>query len=741
MATIHSTIRITDGMTPAFRAMTRSMGIVINTFESLQRASGNTIDTASLQTAREELARVDAAVDAVEQEIRQANRQQQNFTNNIKKSESAADSLVDKVKSFVGAYLGIQAVGQIVNLSDEMSQTQAKLSMINDGTQTNEELQEKIFQAAQNSRNAYQQTADMVARIGMNAKDSFKSNDELISFTETLNKKFIIAGASQEEISSATLQLTQALGSGVLRGEELNAVFEAAPNIIHTIADYLGVNISKIREMAEEGELTADVVKAAMLSSIDETNAQFDKMPKTWAQTWTMFKNEAIWAFDPLLEKINDVANSGALQAMIDATVSGLYILADVTMWVIDMVGNVGEFIADNWWIIGPVIMAVVGSMAAYYAVLGSVKAAQIAFNVVQKISAGLAWLYSAALKAQTLGFRGTITATATQIGMQMGLNGALATTVGLIAMLMIAVVIAVAAIYLGVWALNEFAGTSISATGVVAGVFFALGQFLYNVVAYAWNHFAALAEFFVNVWNHPIYAVKKLFASLVTNVIDMLISLTSGFDEAATNLANMFIDAANMAIEGINWLLDAIDAIPFVDVGRVGKLEHTTSITNTMEGWKKGINDWVGEEPSDYWTAPKMEMGSIGGAFDAGYEWGSNFEANVGDILGGKEDIGSDIKGALDSAGLGDIAGNGKDTAGNTAKMAKEMTASSEDLKYLRDLAEQEVINRFTTAEIKVDMTNNNNINSEMDLDGIVDKLAEKVEEQMIVSAEGTHI
>ena len=734
MASIQTIINIQDRMTPAFTSMNRAMNIVINSFEKLQLQSGNAVDTSAFQTAREELAKMEVTMDGVEQQIRQAANQQQNFNDKVNKGGSATDGLIKKAKGLVAAYMGFQTVGKIVNISDQMALTESKLSMINDGLQTNQELQQMIFQSAQDARAPYAATADVIAKMGNNAKDAFDSNKELIAFAETLNKKFIIAGATQEEMSSATLQLTQALGSGVLRGEELNAVFESAPNVIQSIADYMDEPIGKIRELASDGQITADIVKNAMLSSIDETNKQFDKMPKTWGQTWTTFKNDALMAFQPVLQQINALANNEGFNSFVNSVTQGMYFLGDVAAKTINLMAQGANFIGDNWDIIGPIIKGVgiafgiaASAVALYYTALGVMK-------VIQLISLGILWLQVTALSIQEKGIWGVVSATIAQKAAQWGVNTAV--------LAFVAIFIAViAAIYLGVWAMNTFAGTSISATGIVAGAFAVLGQFLFNMFAFLWSIFASVAEFFVNVWNHPIYAVKRLFGNLVNNVLDMAISFTEGWDSAATSLANMFINAVNIAIGALNGLIELLNKIPGVEIGTVGKIETVGSVTGSLKNMKKGINNWVGDEPEDYWTAPKMEMGSLGEAWSAGYAWGEGIEKGISNLFGGNKGNASDnITDALNAAGLGDMASDGKDTAGNTAKMAKELTATSEDLKYLRDIAEQETINRFTTAEIKIDMTNHNNINSDMDIDGVVNKLTEKVEEELLSTAEGVH-
>lgn len=224
----------------------------------------------------------------------------------------------------------------MVALSDSMTQTTARLNMINDGLQTTEELQDKIFASAQRSRTEYLATADIVAKLGQKAGDAFSSNDETIAFAENLNKMFVIAGASQMEMESASLQLTQALGSGVLCGEELNAVFEAAPNVIQSIADYLDVPVGQIKNMASEGQITADIVKNALLGATDEINAQFESMPMTWGQVWTGICNELVYASQPIFDFIS--------------------------------------LLAQNWEILEPIVIGAAVALGSYVAVLGGLQ-------------------------------------------------------------------------------------------------------------------------------------------------------------------------------------------------------------------------------------------------------------------------------------------------------------------------------------------------------------------------------
>lgn len=269
--------------------------------------------------------RLEAQLIKIANNTSKAAREQENHNQKVKETNNSAGNLLTTVKKVVAAAAAFKMGKDVLNLSDEMTQTTARINLMNKGFQkssgggsqegdnTNslketERIQEAIFRSAQRTRTSYLATADVVAKMGQRAGDAFSGSDEVVAFVENLNKQFVIAGASQQEISSASLQLTQALGSGVLRGEELNAVFEAAPNVIQTIADYLNVPIGKIREMASDGEITADIVKNAMLAATDKINEDFKSMPMTYQQVWTAISNSILQAFQPVIQAIGEGA-------------------------------------------------------------------------------------------------------------------------------------------------------------------------------------------------------------------------------------------------------------------------------------------------------------------------------------------------------------------------------------------------------------------------------------------------
>mgnify|MGYP000783775023 CR=1 FL=1 len=231
----------------------------------------------------------------------------------VEKSASGAGNALGglgrKLAGLVSIAAAAAGVKSILNLSDEMASIKARTDLMNDGLQTTGELQDAIFQSAQRARGEYQGTADAVAKMGILAKDAFSSNDETVAFMEQVNKQFAISGTSAEGRSAAMLQLTQAMGSGTLRGEELNSVLEQAPTIVQTIAKSLGVSTGELRNMAAEGKITSSVVKKSLLAAADETNEKFESMPMTFSQTLASAKNIAVYGSQDIMQSINDVIN------------------------------------------------------------------------------------------------------------------------------------------------------------------------------------------------------------------------------------------------------------------------------------------------------------------------------------------------------------------------------------------------------------------------------------------------
>lgn len=654
MASISTQINIVDRMSSPLYNVTSAVEQVISSLQGVDGAINQGFDSSVIDNARRSVDQANQELNEMNERIRANEQAQDRFNREVQQGSSQMDSMMNGVIGMVTAYAGFQGAKKIFELSDTMTQTTARLNLMNDGLQTTDELQDKIFASAQRARSDYMATADIVAKLGQRAGDAFVSNNETIQFAENLSKQFIIAGASQMEMQSASLQLTQALGSGVLRGEELNAVFESAPNVIQTIADYLGVPIGQIRNMASEGQITADIVKNAMLGATDKINAQFESIPMTWGQVWTGVMNELVYATQPLLDVIS--------------------------------------FLAQNWEVLEPIVIGVATAIGLYTAAL--------------LIHKGMAAASAIASTLQAIGMGSVTLATFGATAAQYGFNAALLACP--ITWILLVIIAVIAAIYAVIAAINKVTGTTLSATGIIAGAFATAFAFIGNIFIALWNLvvdvfvliynlIAEVANFIGNVFTDPIGAVCRLFFGLADTVLGILQALAS-----------------------------AIDAI------------FGSNLAGSVQGWRDSLGGWVddtfgkGEEIMAKMNADDMKLGRFeyGAAYDAGYKFGEGVDESVGGKFGGD----------LGDYGQSDLMSGVNDIVNNTGSVADSVSGTQEDLKYLRDIAETEAINRFTTAEIKIEQTNHNTISSNMDIDGVVNDLTVGVNEAMEKAAEGVH-
>lgn len=381
MATIRTAIQIQDRLSQPMRAMHNAVSMMVNQMEVMHAASGNMMDTSSIEIARRELARAADTFNQIEDEIRNSDNAQQDFNNSINNGTTTADGLLSTIMAIAAAYLSFQSAKNIIGLSDEMINTQARLELMN-GTyhknaeaagsinsmlMTTSELQDMIYASAQRTFTSYQSTADMVGKLGMQASKAFNNTSEIIAFAEQINKTFAIAGTSTEGINSVMLQLTQAMAAGKLQGEELNAVLDNAQPIVANIQRYLeeamNIDASNIKKLASEGVITADIIKKAMFYAAEETNASFNKMPTTWSGIWTVMTDRALRAFTPILQKINDVANSDRIKQMMDNSIVAFENLAVAATFAMDIMISGGSFVYDNWSMIEPAIWSVIAAL------------------------------------------------------------------------------------------------------------------------------------------------------------------------------------------------------------------------------------------------------------------------------------------------------------------------------------------------------------------------------------------
>lgn len=676
MATIRSQMVLNDQVTGVLKNITRALDITLHSFEQMQDASANAVDVRLLNQARAGLGEVNLAVREMEENYRRAAQQEQQVTRNIRQStqaeqqlnasirggNDALDDMVGRAKNLaatIGASVGLK---KLIELSDQMTSTTARLNFIVDDGGSVKALETKIMASAQRSRAAYLDTASAIASMGANAGAAFTSNDELIAFMEQVNKQFVIGGASAQGQAAAMLQLTQAMAAGALRGEELNSILENAPGIARAIEQYMGIAEGSIKSYAEKGAVSATVVKNALLSIADETNAKFNGMAMTWGQVWTQMGNIALKVTQPLLTAINWLANN--------LSVIGPILLGLGTAFLVFQV-------AAHWTQIAAV------ATAAYHAVVNLLS---IGFGVLTG--------NTAAASAAVFTFNSAL----------------LASPITWIIML-IAVVIGL--LYGVVAIINKVTGSSISATGLICGAIAVAGAFIGNTVIgllnaliqYIWAIFVApflgIVEWILNVCNGGFNSFGDAVANLIGQIIGWFLNLGK--------VVTTIIDA----IFGTNW---------------TAGLE---SLQSSVTAWGKNENAITLDK-----NAPTIDYRfEYGDAWAAGNDFGKGIDAKIGGMFntGGLGDSsGFDLSSIADNTGL---------TADNTGKTADALAVTEEQLEYLRDIAERDAINRFTTAEVKIDMTGmTNRIDGSADLDGVISQLTEGFTEALVTAAEGVH-
>ena len=728
MATIQSQMVLNDQVTGVLKNITRALDITLHSFEQMQDASANAVDVRLLNQARASLGEVNLAVREMEGNYRRAAQQEQQVTRNIRQStqaeqqlnasirggNDALDDMVGKAKNLaatIGASVGLK---KLIELSDQMTSTTARLNFIVDDGGSVEALEAKIMASAQRSRAAYLDTASAIASMGANAGAAFTSNDELIAFMEQVNKQFVIGGASAQGQAAAMLQLTQAMAAGALRGEELNSILENAPGIARAIEQYMGIAEGSIKTVAQEGKVTAEVVKNAMFAMADETNAKFDSMPKTWAQIWVDMKNQALSMFAPILTKINQIGNSTKFQKVTTGLINGLAAVANVASSALDILIAIASVFVDNWGIIQPLVLGIAAAMLLYNGYL----IANNAITAISNAQKGLAAVqaYKAAVANTTLAAteKAEAMAKASATAAQYGFNAALlACPLTWILLIIIAVI---AAIYMIVAAINKLTGSTISATGIICGVVAVAGAFVLNCA--------------IGVLNAIIQAIWTIFVAPFLGIVEWILNVCNGG-------FNSFGDAvANLIGQIIGWFLNLGKVVTTIIDAIFG-----TDWTSGLESLQSAVTSWGKNENAITLdkNAPTIDYrATYSGAWDAGYDFGQGIDDKIGGMF---DASGLDSMGAFDlSNTLNGIYGNTGDTAANTAATADALDIAEEDLAYLRDIAEREAINRFTTAEIKVEQHNENHISKDADLDGIMDAWANDFAEKLEVSEEGVH-
>lgn len=596
-------------------ALSRAQAVQTQAAQALTSAASAAQEFASAQTdAAEASGQAADTADQAAAAAKRASNANREFEDSSGLAAKAANSLTQELKKLVGGYLGIQTLKKAADLSDTLVSTRTRLDRMNDGLQTTQELETMIYQSAQRSRGSFADTMGLVSQLGTMAGDAFSSSKEIVQFAEQLNKQLALSGASGSSAQAAILQLEQGLASGVLRGDELNSVMEQAPALAKSIADYMHVSVGELREMGSKGQITADIVKNALFAAAEDTNAEFEKTPMTWAQVWTVASNTAVRALDPLLTAINWVANN-----------------LDVA------------------------IPLVVSLGAAFGVLLIAANWTNILTFATKKAAAAQAFLNAV-----------------------MSANPAALAAVG--------VLVLVAAFYAGIAAVNHFAGTSISATGIITGAFATLGAFVFNgVLVPLQNGFAAFVNFLANVFTNPLAAVKIAFYDMAITVMQYLQNIAQGLEGLLNKIPGVTVD-----------LTSGVDAT-------VTKLQRDRKYEKWASGYTEVVKPWKNID--------------LGKAYNAGHDWGANL--NLSTIMGGSS-------GSLEipqAADVKDLLGN---IDKNTGKIVKTVDLSDEQIKMLVDVAERKYVNNvnLTSLTPMITVQVQNTGNTEKDARNLADTL-----------------
>lgn len=786
MAGINTTMSLTDRVSGTLQRVHNTM----NKVHSLgTRVSGSFQKQASsmIQLARKSasaeigLLRSKMAIDAV-------GKASDNASQKINNLGNATGALGAIKGALAGVAIGA-TVGKAMNMSDDYANMNARLNMINDGMQTTNELQKSIFTSAQRTGSAYTEMANGVAKMRMQAGDVFQNNGETIAFLETMNKSFVVGGASIEEQKSAMMQLTQAMASGKLQGDELRSLAETSPALIQAIATKLGVTRGEVKKLGADGKITADIVKTAMLEASESIDQQFRNMPMTWGRAWQNFINYMTKAFEPLSIKINQIANSADFQQFASMVASAIQFVVNALIMLMDIIGAIWskiapliKWIADNWSIIAPIVIAVAGAMFYYWLSVNAVTWAMKGLEMAMNLAKGAVAAFNAVMAMGPIGW------------------------------VIIGIILLIGIIYAVINAFNQWAGTAISATGTIIGAVFALGMIVWNVLIFILNIVIMIVNgiiaIVVGLVNMVIALVFMLYQFilmllalilgavdwLVTGAINLVFELVFQFQTAWYNIAQGGRDMAvaignfvssmvngvislvegmiNGILSGINGMIGFLNGMG-LNIGAVGtvslgRVDFGNDIGNAIDSMKAPVKktfeglhladgivnhlNSLGDAPS--FQAPKigsLGYGDVGGAFNTGYEIGQGIDKAVGDMFSGSPgDVGNSFLGdngstpyelspANNSAGGGD--GKSHNPKGghldSVGKIKDSVKLDDEFIKLVQDVATMKWQQNFITLKPEI-VTNIDSINSDREYGNMLDDLNATIVEAINNGADG---
>lgn len=697
-----------------------------------------------LPAVKASLENTQVAMTGVVQQIEIGEDKQNGFVISMLKGEEAAGGLGAKLKEYIQNFDVKKAVLSVLDLSDAMAQNTIRLGAMKTEMGSIEELQNDILMSAQSCGISYMDMSNTVAELGTKAGGIFQSGNEMVQFAENLNKSFLAAGMSQEEMAGATQQMIQALGSGGMDSSGLDAMLETAPAVAEILQEYLGIGSADVmREMAENGQITAEVLKNSMLAATGDIQEQFQNVPLTWKQVENRMQNAKVGIFQPLLTQINQLAQNESFQAVVSSFLNGLQAVAGAAVFAFGILMNIAGFVAENWSVLFPII-------AGIAAVMGIYTACVIAHSIAEGISSAVKIAATISSLAHGAATNAEMEATLHMTRAQLTFNAALLACP--VTWIIIAIIAVIALIFLIVAAINKLTGSSYSAAGIIGGAFATVFAVIANVFTGVMtiisgliegmvNHIIVFINFFANVFKNPISSVIYLFQGLADTVLGIIEKIASGLD---------FVFGTNMADTIAGWREDIrLKADAMVE-------EYAPN-----ENYEKVVEEIELAVPN-----PQEDRLAYGETYKKGYEGTDNFVSGMKDKMMGFDFgtiFGQDDKSPyIDESeydntgspydGLGEdilpanplndgMAENMDQTAVNTGRMADTVEMSDENLGYLKESAEREVIDRTVFSSININMGGiNNTVKNLADLDRITDYLTLSLKEKLAISAEGVH-
>ena len=666
MATIEQSIAISDGVTGPLARMEQGAVAAANRFDQAANAA-NRVENSVQKIHSENIGAVGAATSVMTSHLSAANVGATQVATSVGGIYSAAMmarsgivalgvtimTVFGAISAVVGVVLGaFHSISSGIHSSDEYSGILARMKLITKSQQEAVDLNDQIYYSALRARGSYSGMADLVSKIGLTAKEAFPDPKEIVPFVEGIQKLFTVGGTGIQQQADAMLQLTQALGSGKLQGDEFRSIAEAAPMIEQMVAKYMGVSQGALKELSSKGAITAEIIKNAILGNLDEINEKFLSMSMTWGQIWQNLGTQSYRAFVPVWEQINALANSPAIQAFVNGIAIGMI--------------YVGAFIAG---------------------VINNVR-----------------WLGGIAM----------------EVGSYIGeWLGAGFVVLGQVAELVLPYVIGMLSVYSAMWVI---ANAATAAHWVIAELV-AAKQFICTTATTAWTAattFLASAQAMLQFILGNYLAILAVIPTLVIIVVGAFLGWQIATNGLRETIAGAFSVIAETTGNVINFMIRRVNDL-------IGVLNSAATAINNVFGTSIGQVGFVAEVDAKGW-------GEKAGNFVRNFDIHDYMPSFAGPDI----PTGSAIS-AVPT--IDEIADADKDTSKNTKGIKEAMEITDEDLKYLRDIAEQEVVNKYTTAEVKIEMGGiQNNVSNDMDLDGVVRYINDNIFDAMCAGANKVH-